>query len=394
MKDKASLLTLLPVLFSFYIVGFCDIAGISVSYIQSDFQLSDTMAGLFPAVVFIGFLFLSAPATALANKVGCRRMALYGMALTVLGMLVPFGMYNLLGCFVSFTLLGVGNVVLQVALNPLLSCAVSGNGNALSVALTSTRLIKGISAFCGPFVAAFAMSFWGNWYYVFPVFALITLISAFWLSFTSVKEVGICVYATSTESFALLKDSHVLVLFLATVCAAGIDVGMNVYIPKLMMVRCGHAVQDATLSSSVYFAFRTLGVFTGTMLLVNLSTLKYFRIHVLVMLASASWLLFAEGEYSILTLAGMVGFGCSSIFAVICSVALKSYPDKVNKVSVLMMAGMCGGAFVPLLMGMVSDCMESPTAALLIIIACMLYLLYCSFGAAFKNVYTPDRYYV
>lgn len=383
MKGKASLLTLLPVLFSFYIVGFCDIVGISVSYIQSDFQLGDTMAGLFPAVVFIGFLFLPAPASALANKIGCRKMVISGMALTVLGMLIPFLMYSLLGCFVAFTLLGVGNVVLQVALNPLLSCVVSDN--ALSVALTSTQLIKGVSAFGGPFVAAFAMSFWGDWYYVFPVFAIITLISAFWLSFTSVSETGICVYATSAESFALLKDSHILLLFLATVCAAGIDVGMNVYIPKLMMVRCGHAVQDATLSSSVYFAFRTLGVFTGTMLLIHLSALKYFRIHVLIMLAAAFLLLFAEGEYSILTLAGMVGFGCSSIFAVICSIVLKSYPDKVNKVSVLMMAGICGGAFVPLLMGMVSDCMESLTAALLIIIACMLYLLCCSFGITFKT---------
>ncbi len=380
MKDKTSLLTLLPVLFSFYIVGFCDIVGASVSYIQSDFQLGDTMAGLFPAVVFIWFLFLSAPATVWANKIGCRKMVLYGMALTAAGMLVPFLMYNLWGCFIAFALLGIGNVALQVTLNPLLSCVVSGN--ALSVALTSARLIKGVSAFCGPFVAAFAVSFWGDWHYVFPVFAVLTLVSAFGLSFTSAGGIGICAYATSAESFVLLKDHRVLSLFLAVVCAAGIDVGMNVCIPKLMMVRCGHAVQDAALGSSVYFAFKTLGVFTGTMLLIHLSELKYFRIHVLAMLVAALGLLFAEGEYLILTLAGMVGFGCSSLFAIICSVALKSYPDKVNKMSVLMMSGICGGAFVPLLMGVVADCTESLSAALLILVVCMLYLLYGSFKAA------------
>lgn len=380
MKGKVSLWALFPVLFSFYIVGFCDIVGISVSYIQSDFQLGNTMAGLFPAVVFIGFLFLPAPVIALASKIGCRKVALYGMGLTVLGMFIPFGMYSLLGCFIAFTLLGVGNIALQVALNPLLFCVVSGN--TLSVALTSTQLIKGVSAFCGPFVAAFAMSFWGNWYYVFPVFAVIALMAALCLSFTSVKGAGGCAYAASAESFALLKDNHVLLLFLAAVCAAGIDVGMNICIPKLMMVHCGHTVQDATLSSSVYFAFRTLGVFTGTMLLISLSELKNFRIHVLIMLVAALGLLFAEGEYCILTLAGMVGFGCSSIFAIICSIALRVCPDKANNVSVIMMAGMCGGAFVPLLMGVVADCTESQTAGLLILIVCMLYLLYCSFKAA------------
>ena len=378
MKSKVSLSTLLPVLFSFYIVGFCDIISISVNYVQNDFQLSDTIAGLFPAVVFIWFLFFSAPVATLANKIGCKRMVLYGMLLIVLGMFVPFFMYNLLGCFVTFVMLGIGNVILQVTLNPLLACVVSSH--ALSATLTSTQLIKGISAFCGPFLSAFTMSFWGYWHYVFPIFGVIALISAFWLLFTSVKVTSICTYATFSESFALLKDYHILLLFLSIVCAVGIDVGMNVCIPKLMMIRCGHTIQDAALSSSVYFAFRTLGVFVGTILLVNLSELKYLRIHVLLMLIAAFLLLFAEGEYFILTLAGMVGFGCSSIFTVICSIALKSYSDKVNKVSVLMMMGICGGAFVPFLMGVVLDYVGSMVVALMVVIACMFCLLYCSFG--------------
>lgn len=55
MKGKVSLINLFPVLFSFYIVGFCDIVGISTSYVQNDFQLDDAIAGLLPAVVFIWF---------------------------------------------------------------------------------------------------------------------------------------------------------------------------------------------------------------------------------------------------------------------------------------------------------------------------------------------------
>lgn len=381
MKGKVSLINLFPVLFSFYIVGFCDIVGISTSYVQNDFQLDDAIAGLLPAVVFIWFLALSAPATFLLSKIGCKKTVLLGMALTLLGMLVLLFLYNLPGCFAAFMLLGIGNVILQVALNPLLSCVASGD--VLSASLTSGQMIKAVSAFCGPFVAAFAMSCWGHWYYVFPVFAVITLISALWLLVTPVHECGMYVRSTAKEAFSLLKDTKILLLFLAVVFVVGTDVGMNVLIPKLMIERCGHTVQDAALGSSVYFAFRILGIFVSTMLLVNLSAVKYFRIHILISLVAISLLVFAEGEYSILTLAGVAGFGCSSIFAVVCAITLKTYPDKVNEISVLMMTGISGGALVPVLMGVAADFSGSQTGALAIIIACMLYLVYCAFGVTF-----------
>ncbi|MCD8183189.1 MAG: hypothetical protein LUE99_08965 [Bacteroides sp.] len=159
---------------------------------------------------------------------------------------------------------------------------------------------------------------------------------------------------------------------------------MNVLTPKLMMERCGHTVQDASLGSSVYFAFRTLGVFVSAILLTSFSETKYFRIHILIVLVSVSLLFFAMSEYLILTLAGMACFGCSSIFAVICAIVLKSYPNRISEISVLMMAGICGRAFIPLLMGVGADCIGSQTGALAIIIASVLYLLYCAFGVAFK----------
>lgn len=382
MEGKTSLANLLPALFSFYIVGFCNIVGISASYVQSDFQLGDVIAGLLPAVTFIWFLFLSAPVTALIRKIGCKKTVLYGMGLTILGVLIPTFMYSLSGCFIAFALMGVGNVLMQIALNPLLSCVSSGK--ALSVSLTSGQMIKGVSSFCGPFIAAFVMSFWESWHYVFPIFGVLTLLSACWLLLIPVQERGMYIHTTIREVFALLKDTGVLVLFLAVIFAVGIDVGMNVLTPKLMMERCGHMVQDAALASSVYFAFRTLGVFVSTILLTTFSEVKYFRIHILIVLVSVFLLFFVTSEYLVLTLAGMVGFGCSSIFAVICAIALKSYPNRISEISVLMMAGICGGTFIPLLMGVGADCIGSQTGALAIIIAGVLYLLYCAFGITFN----------
>ncbi len=35
----------LPVLFGFFVLGFCNVAGIATSYIKNDFSLSETVAG-------------------------------------------------------------------------------------------------------------------------------------------------------------------------------------------------------------------------------------------------------------------------------------------------------------------------------------------------------------
>lgn len=378
MGNKASFMHLSPVLFCFYIMGFCNIVGISTSYMQIDFHLGNAVAGLLPAAVFIWFLLLSVPVTALVNKTGCKKTVLGGLTITGVGAIIPLLMYNPVGCLLAFSLLGIGNVLLQVALNPLLSCVAPVE--ALAASLTAGRMIATFSAFCGPFVAAFAMSFWGHWYYVFPAFAVVAFMSSLWLSVTPVRECGRYVQATSKETFSLLKHAGALSLFLAVFFVVGIDVGMNMLIPKLMMERCGNAIQDASLGSSVYFAFKVLGIFAGTILLASLSGKNYFRIHILIASVSLCLLFLVENEYLVLTLAGMVGFGCSSVFAVICSIALKVFPQRVNEISVLMMTAICGGTFIPLLMGVAAECVGAQTGALAVIAICFLYLLYFAFG--------------
>lgn len=51
-ENSTSVKALLPVLFGFFIMGFCDVVGISTSYVKSDFELSETIAGFLPSMVF------------------------------------------------------------------------------------------------------------------------------------------------------------------------------------------------------------------------------------------------------------------------------------------------------------------------------------------------------
>ena len=72
MKKQNSILTTLPVLFGFFVMGFCDIVGISSDYVQRSFNWSPVMTGFVPSMVFIWFLFLSIPIGNQMNKWGRR----------------------------------------------------------------------------------------------------------------------------------------------------------------------------------------------------------------------------------------------------------------------------------------------------------------------------------
>ena len=249
----------------------------------------------------------------------------------------------------------------------------------LTSSLTAGQVVKAVSSFCGPFIAAFAAGELGNWQYLFPIYAAITLLSALWLLCTPIQESREVQTASSVgAAFSLLKDRTVLILFLGIVFVVGVDVGMNTVAPKLLIERSGYAVEQAGIGSSVYFVCRTVGALIGSLLLVRMSDVGYFRIHIFAAIAAMIVLWFTHATVGMLVLVGLIGFACSSIFSVIYSAALKSHPDKANEISGLMITGVCGGAVIPPLMGASADFAGSQIGSLVVITCCMAYLAVCA----------------
>ena len=378
-ENSTSVKALLPVLFGFFIMGFCDVVGISTSYVKSDFGLSETIAGFLPSMVFFWFLLLAVPAAMFMNWFGRKKTVLASMLVTLVGMIIPFVHYDLYTCLLAFALLGIGNTILQVSLNPLLTNVVKGN--VLASSLTAGQVLKAVSSFCGPFIAAFAATMLGNWQYLFPVFALLTLLSMCWLLFVPIPEETSGQLTSSWgATFCLLKDRTILLLFLGIVFVVGVDVGVNTVAPKLLLERCGFDIAEAGIGSSVYFAFRTIGAFVGTFLLARASGSKYFRVNVLVAIAALVVLFFVSGQYPILVSIALIGFTCSSIFSLLFSMAIQAQPRKANEISGLMVTGIFGGAVIPPLMGYCTDLIGTQVGSLVVILGCLLYLLYCSVG--------------
>ena len=384
MKKENSISKMLPVLFGFFIMGFCDVVGITSMHVKEDLlnsyspEFRDTLSNLIPVALFSMFLIFSIPTGMLMNKIGRKKTVLLSNVITIVAMFIPLIQYTFVMSLLAFALLGIANTILQVSLNPLLANVVQGD--KLTSSLTAGQFVKAISSFCGPFIAAFAASILGNWQYIFPIYALITLISTIWLMATSIDEEPLAAKASSFGSvFNILKDKTIFILFLGIIFVVGVDVGLNTAAPKILMERCGMNSIDAGYGPSMYFAFRTAGAFIGAILLAKFSSVKFFKIITVVAVVALVGLVFAVDKIVIFALFAIIGFAIANVFSIIFSLAIQSRPDKANEISGLMITGVFGGAVIPFVMGLTSDMLGSQIGSVLIILLSAVYLLFCAF---------------
>lgn len=374
-KQKTMIWMLIPVMFSFFTMGFVDLVGIATNYVKADFQLSDTLANLLPSMVFFWFLIFSVPTGMLMNKIGQRKTVLLSIVVTVAALLLPLLNYSFASMLISFSLLGIGNTLMQVSLNPLLSNIVSGN--RLASTLTLGQFVKAIASFLAPIIAGWAAVSWGNWKLLFLFFLVIAVIACVLLGMTHIDESSSVETKSSTfgECFALLADKVVLISFLGIICHVGIDVGLNLTAPKLLMERLDMTLTGAGLATSVYFLFRTIGCFSGAFLLAYFPMKKVFTVSVLMMVAAMIGLFTMQSLAAHYVCIALVGLGNSNIFSMLFTRALLHLPNRKNEVSGLMIMGLFGGTIFPLFMGIVSDWMQSQVGAVAVMSIGVLYLL-------------------
>lgn len=378
MKQKNIYFALFPVMLSFFVMGFVDLVGIATNYVKVDFELSDSLANIFPSMVFFWFLVFSVPTGMLMNRIGRRKTVLLSLVVSLFALVLPLINYSFVSMLVSFSLLGISNTLMQVSLNPLLSNIVKGD--KLASSLTLGQFVKAIASFLAPIIAAWTAVKFGDWKYLFLIFMVVSILATISLWFTKIEEVksegkG----STFAQCFALLGDKFILLSFLGIMCHVGIDVGVNVTAPKILMERFNLSLDEAGYSTSVYFLFRTIGCFVGTFVLARYSSKMFFVVSVGAMVASIIGLFVFDSLMPIYVSIALVGFGNSNIFPIILSKALLYMPNKQNEVSGLMIMGLFGGTVFPLLMGFMSDAMASQIGALIILTFGIAYLVFLSF---------------
>lgn len=372
---------LIPVMLCFFAMGFVDLVGIASNYVKEDLGLSDSQANIFPSLVFFWFLIFSVPTGVLMNKIGRKKTVLLSLVVTFVSLLLPiFGdSYALMLC--SFSLLGIGNALMQTSLNPLLSSIVSGE--KLASSLTFGQFVKAIASFLAPYIAMWgatqAMPTLGlGWRVLFPVYMTIAILATLLLWATPIEEEKPDKASGFKACFKLLGTPFILLCFLGIMCHVGIDVGTNTTAPKLLMEKLGMTLQDAGFATSLYFIFRTAGCLSGSLILQKMKAKTFFAISVVCMALAMAGLLASDSKTIIYICIALVGFGNSNVFSIIFSQALLYMPEKKNEISGLMIMGLFGGTVFPLLMGFASDAIGQ-AGAVAVMAAGVIYLIFYTF---------------
>lgn len=372
---------LIPVMLAFFVMGFVDLIGIATNYVKQDFGLSDTAASTFSVMLYLWFLVFSVPTGMLMNKVGRKKTVLLSMLITLLSLVCPLINYSKISMFIAVSLLGIGNTLMQVSLNPLMASLVVPEKQPSY--LTLGQFIKAIASFLAPVLAVQAAQRFGDWRMMFLVFVIIDVFALIYLQAVEIKENEENEKVSSfMECIKMLGQGTILLLFIGIIMHVGIDVGINITAPKILQERAGMTLDQAGYATSLYFLCRTIGCLSGSVIMSRFSPVRFFSVSIALILLGVIGLLFSHSVPMIYACVGLIGFGNSNVFSVIFSCSLRYLPEKANEISGLMIMGISGGALIPLIMGAVSDALSSQLGAVLVLLLCVCYLIFLNYKIA------------
>lgn len=374
---------IIPVMLCFFAMGFVDLVGIASNYIKGDLGLTDSMANLLPSLVFFWFLVFSIPTSLLMNRIGRKRTVLLSLLITVFAMVIPVFVNTFWVLLISFSLLGIGNALMQTSLNPLVDSVMRG-GNLAST-LTFGQFVKAIASFMAPILAAWGATadvFGMGWRILFPLYMSVGIVAILLLNATEIKEGAeektekqLGVAAQFANALRLLGNPAVLLCFLAIVCHVGMDVGINITAPKVLMERLGITLETAGFATSLYFIARTAGCLAGGFVMVRMKEWTFLLASIVLMLVALSMLFLGAEQWVLYASIVLLGLANSNPFSIIMARALQAVPDKKNEASGLMIMGLFGGTVFPLLMGAASDSFGQ-TGAIAVLALGAFYLLF------------------
>lgn len=380
-NKKTFLLQIIPVMLCFFAMGFVDLVGSATNFLKEDLHLSASSAGFIPSLVFFWFLIFSVPTGILMNRIGRKKTVLLSLILTIASLIIPIAGEGYYIMLIAFSLLGIGNAVMQTSLNPLVSGLI--NPSKLASTLTFGQFVKALASLLAPYLmswgaAALLPTFGLGWRVVFPIFAVVCLLSIVMLGVTPIEEDRADKVTGFMECVRLLKVPFVLLCFIGIMCHVGIDVGTNTFAPQILKDNFGMSVEDAVIGTQIYFYFRTGGCLLGSALLARMSAKIFFAISVVLILAGMTGLFLAPSQSIVLAAIACIGFGNSNVFSIVFSQALNRQPDEKNEVSGLMIMGLFGGTVFPLCMGFAQDAVGVAGAVGVMTVGAV-YLLYYTF---------------
>lgn len=387
MKSQGHWSKTIPIFLVFLGMGFGDVAGPLTSQLQKSYELSNFLAGLVTFMGFIMFGILSIPLGIYQDRKGKKHVLMLGLFAAFLGLILPIiGNYSSFALLLaSLLLLGTGAATLQVSGNPIMR-DVSPEGK-YSRNLSFAQFVKAIGSLSGALIPLVAVNYFDkDWRLLFPIYSGIIFITILILLPTKIRETTGSKSHTATlkSSMALLKNRYVLLMVLGIFLYVGSEVCMSARLPNYLEYKFNFDIEKLGLWGTLFFFIALMtGRFLGGVILNWVSPQKFLIITSLVSLVAVMAMYVISVQIIAFILIFIIGLGFANIFPLIFSITVDKMPERSNEISGLMVTAIIGGAFVPLLFGLVAD-ISTVMIGFLVPAACMLYILIISLNTAKK----------
>ncbi len=348
-----------PIFFAFLCMGFGDVVGPLTSQLQTEFSLSNFIAGFVTFMGFIMFGLLSVPLGIYQDRKGKRHVLLLGLAAALLGLVMPIiGHYSsFVLLLTSLLLLGTGATLMQVAGNPIMR-DVSPEGK-FSRNLSFGQFVKAIGSLSGALIPIIAFKYWGmDWKLLFPVYSVIIAITLVYLYFVKIEERKDekSNPATFSSCFRLLGNPFIALMVLGIFLYVGAEVSMSAKLPNYLSYRFQFDIHELGLFGTLFFFLALMtGRFLGGVILNWLPPKRFLIITSILSLLGIGGLFLSTGQYLGFVSIAVIGLGFANIFPLIFSISIDAMPERGNEISGLMITAIIGGAIVPLAFGAVAD---------------------------------------
>jgi FHS family L-fucose permease-like MFS transporter len=379
----------LPLYLIFTAMGLVDATGPMVSLARESFSISTTMATMLPMFGYIMYGLFSVPMGVLQDRKGKKFTMNVGLSIALFGLLIPVfsGMrgsmvidssslnqfYKIL---IAILFLGAGASILQVSGNPMMRDISKEGHYSRNLALAQSFISVGSSlGFLLPVIMLYLFGY--DWSIVFPFFLAIVLTGMVWMNSISIQEKKSDGNhnASLISCVRLLRNRYVLLMVMGIFVYCGMEIAMSSHIPILLKDKYSVSVEKYGILLSWILLYLPLlvGRILGSRIMRIIAPRRLMIISCL--LALSGILCIFTGSYT-LTLIGIffAGLGFANIFPIIFSLAIERMPEHTNEMSGLMVSAIAGGAFIPPIMGLISD-HGSILIAFIVPVVCISFLL-------------------
>lgn len=165
----------------------------------------------------------------------------------------------------------------------------------------------------------------------------------------------------------------------------GIDVSMNSNLGTYLVEKVGIDPEISKYGKSMYFFAKMIGTFSGAVVLTKVSKRKFLLISVILANVSVIGLLFITNEVWVWIFIFLVSLGVANIFPLIFGITINRLPERSNEISGLMMMAICGGAIVPVIVGLAMS-LWLPLGVITLFMATLYFFIVVLFSSQDKNI--------